>query len=189
MAEQVNNQNTSPASPAKKMMQQRPHQRRRPKSRFGTQMQEKQALKDAYGIREQQLKRYYQEAQKSDEATGTVMVVLLERRLDNAVFRAGWAPTRKAARQLASHKLLQVNGRTVSVPSIRLRSGDVVSVKEGKKEKGVFENFEMKTQNARTPAWIALEKSAYSFKIVGNPSAEDAQLGVDIRAVVEYYAR
>lgn len=185
-----NKTTTQPQAPGsgQRMMQQRP-QRRRQKSRFGTQMQEKQALKDAYGLREEQLRRYYREAQKSQEATGPMMVSLLERRLDNAVFRAGWAATRKAARQMVSHKLLLVNGRSVNVPSARLRKGDVVSVKESKRNKGVFENFEMKMQNTKTPAWITLDGSAYAFKVSGIPEEEEAQLGVDIRAIVEYYAR
>ena len=163
--------------------------RRKVRSRYGTQLAEKQQLKEIYGIREEQLRRYYKEAQKSEEQTGRVLVELLERRLDNALYRAGWAPTRKAARQMASHKLVTVNGRVVSVPSIRLRENDVVAVKESKRSKEVFANFEKKLQNTALPSWITLDSKEYAFKVASLPNMEEAAVGVDIRAVVELFAR
>ena len=166
-----------------------PMQRRRQKSRYGTQMEEKQNLKKIYGIREEQLRHYFSQAQRSSQETGLFLVSLLERRLDNAVFRAGWAPTRPAARQMSSHRLLLVNGHPVTVPSISLRVGDVVSVKENKRTKPLFENFMMKLQNVHLPSWIELMPQEFSFKVTALPTMEEAQLGVDIRAIVEYFAR
>jgi small subunit ribosomal protein S4 len=105
------------------------------------------------------------------------------------VFRAGWAPTRPAARQMSSHRLLLVNGKPVNIPSINLRVGDIVTVKENKRNKPLFENFMMKLQNVHLPSWITLVPNEFSFKVVALPTMEEAQLGVDIRAIVEYFAR
>ncbi len=183
----TNNQTPVPAN--RPNIQQQQRGRRRNRSRYGTQLSEKQQLKEIYGIREEQLRRYYKEAQKATAQTGQVLVELLERRLDNALYRAGWAPTRKSARQMASHKLVTVNGRVINIPSIRLKKDDVVAVKDSKRSKEVFANFEKKLQNAALPSWIQLDPKGYAFKVVDTPSVEEAAVGVDIRAVVELFAR
>lgn len=164
-------------------------QRRRAKSRYGTQMSEKQNLKKIYGIREEQLRHYFKEARRARGETGPFLVERLERRLDNAVYRAGWAPTRRAARQMVSHRLVQVNGRTVNIPSLALRAGDIVVVKESKRSKPLFENFAMSLQNVNTPSWILLDPKNFAFKVTALPNMQEAALGVDMRAVVEYFAR
>lgn len=152
-------------------------------------MVEKQNLKNIYGIREEQLKRYYAEALADPERTGDTLISLLEARLDNAVFRAGFAPTRPAARQMSSHRLLLVNGRAVSVPSRRLKVGDKITVKESKRGKAVFTNLVKHLQNINLPSWITLEPEAYSFSVIAVPSGEEAGIGVDVQAIVEYFAR
>lgn len=164
-------------------------QRRRPGSRFSQQLREKQNLKGIYGLREEQLKHYYRQALQSRSETGPLLIQMLELRLDNAVFRAGFATTRKQARQMVSHGLFLVNGRKVDVPSQRVKIGDVVTVKEGKRAKALFDNFEKRMQNVRLPEWLRLDTSAYSFTVTARPAPEEAGIGVDIRAVVELFAR
>jgi len=163
--------------------------RRKPKSRYGQQLEEKQNLKQIFGVRERQLKNYYKTASDSKEETGPYMISLLERRIDNAVYRSGMAETRPQARQMVSHGLYEVNGRGVDVPSIRLKVGDVISVKESKRKKSLFDNFDKRMQGAQLPSWIELDVKEYEFKITGSPSADEANIGVDIRSVVELFAR
>jgi len=175
--------------PGRGGQQQHGGRRRRQKSRYGTQMEEKQNLKGIYNIRERQLRNYYAEAQRAKAETGPELITLLERRLDNALFRSGFSETRRAARQLASHRLIEVNGKPVTIPSIRLRAGDTVSIRENKRGKALFNNFEKRMQNVTLPAWLILEPGAFSFKVTGLPDPEEAGAGIDVRAIVEYFAR
>lgn len=168
---------------------QRMGRRPRRRSRFGVQFAEKQNLKQIFGVRDRQLKRYFVEARRAKEETGPRLVWLLERRLDNAVYRAGLAETRPQARQMVSHRLLTVNDQTVNIASYSLKKGDVVAVKESKRKKAYFTNFQKRMQNVRPPSWIIVNPKTYSFEIVGEPTAEEAALGVDMRAVVELFAR
>lgn len=165
------------------------NRRRRNRSRFAEQMQEKQTLKGLYRIREEQLRRYYREAQRQSEETGPSMVSLLEHRLDNAIFRAGFAETRGQARQLASHRFFEVNGRACDVPSRHLRPGDVVTVRETKRGGALFANFEKRLQNVALPSWLKLDPAGFSFSIANTATSEEANVGVDMRAIVEYFAR
>jgi small subunit ribosomal protein S4 len=170
------------------MMQQQ-QRRRAPKSRYGVQMSEKQDFKKLFGIREEQLRKYYAEAQRSKQQTGKVLVVLLERRLDNAIYRAGFAPTRAAARQMATHRIFTVNGKPVDVPSYRLKAKDIVAVKESKRTKPLFTNFVKSLQNVHPPAWLLLDPENFSFTVQTLPTAEEANLGVDVQAIIEFFAR
>ncbi len=183
---------TKPASPGQRPGgggSGRPQQRRRQRTRFGLQMEEKQNLKEIYGLREGQLRRYYAEALKAEEETGPRIIQLLESRLDNALFRAGFAPTRAAARQMASHGIVEVNEHSVNVPSLRLTPGDIVRIKVTKRKSVLFENFVKRLQNVALPSWITLNAEGYSFSVTTLPQAEEAGVGVDIRSVVEFFAR
>ena len=168
---------------------QQQQRRPRPRSRYGTQMHEKQTLKGVYGVREGQLRRYYREALAHEETTGTRLLQLLEMRLDNAVFRAGFAETRAHARQLVSHNMFTVNGRPINIASYTVRTGDVISIKETKQKKAPFANFSKKVQNISPPEWLELNGEAFSFKVVAIPDAGVAAPGVDMRAIVEFFAR
>ncbi len=163
--------------------------RRRNRSRYATQLQEKQDLKKIFGIREGQTKRYYKMARAGTGETGPNMVALLERRLDNAIFRAGLAQTRPQARQMATHRFFSVNERPVDVPSLLLKPGDVVTVRASKRKSAYFSNFEKRMQGTRPPSWISLAPTDFSFKIGSLPTHEEANLGVNMRAVVEFFAR
>jgi len=164
--------------------------RGRGNSRYSIQLEEKRNLKNIFGIREAQLRRYFREARAGrGKETGPYLIELLERRLDNALFRAGFAETRAQARQMASHKLVTVNGRSVNIPSYRLRPGDVVQVKESKRGKSHFANFEKKMQNVQLPGWLAAQPNEFSFSVTGAPSPQEAKLAVDTQAVVELLSR
>lgn len=163
--------------------------RPKPKSRYGTQLSEKQNLKNMFGIRDGQLRKYHAQALRVKGQTGPLLISLLERRLDNAIFRSGFAQTRPQARQMATHRLFAVNGKSVDVPSYELKAGDVVSVRDSKKNKSYFSQLEKRMQNASTPSWILINPEEFSFKIQSVPSFEEANVGVDIRAVLEFYAR
>ena len=177
------------ATPERKPQQQRQQGRRpRQKSRYGQQLSEKQNLKNLFGIRDGQLRKYYTQALRVQGQTGPMLISLLERRLDNAIFRAGFAETRPQARQMATHRLFAVNGRAVDVPSYELKIGDVVSVKENKRNKAYFSNFEKKMQNVSTPSWILANPEEFSFKVQSLPSFDEANVGVDVRAVLEFFA-
>lgn len=163
--------------------------RRRPRTRYGVQLLEKQQLKQIFGIREEQLRRYFLKAQRVAGETGPELVSLLEARLDNAIFRAGIAQTRPQARQMASHKFFSINGRSVNIPSYKLSIGDVVEIREGKRDASYFSNFDKRMQNARIPSWLTVNPSEFSFTVTAMPTHDEANLGVDIRAVVEFFAR
>lgn len=162
---------------------------RRNRSRYGIQIEEKKNLKEMYGVREEQLKTYYQKALKSKDETGPALVVFLERRLDNAVFRAGLAQTRPQSRQMVTHGFFTVNGKGVDIPSYLLKSGDVVAVKESKRGKAYFSTFDKRMQNVRTPAWIKHTVNEFSFTATALPDPQEANIGVDMRAIVEFFTR
>lgn len=169
--------------------QQQQKKRRRPRSRYGQQLHEKQTLKEIFGVRETQLRNYYKTARASSKETGPHMITLLEARLDNALYRAGFAETRAQARQLASHRLCTVNARPVDVPSYSLRVGDVVAIRPSKRTKALFTNLEKKLQNVETPGWIQLNPTELSFSVTRLPEVAEAGLGVDMQAIVEMFAR
>lgn len=162
---------------------------RRPKSRYGIQLEEKQNLKSIYGIRDKQLKIYYEQAQKLTGETGPQLIKTLESRLDNAIYRAGLAETRKQARQMVSHGYFEVNGRPVNIPSIKLKTKDNVTVKKSKQNKYYFTNFEKRMQNAQVPDWILLDVENYGFTIAAEPSYDEATIGISVQEIVELLAR
>ena len=161
---------------------------RRRKSDFGVQLIEKQKLRYNYGLTERQLRRLMADARKSKEPTGDVLLQLLERRLDNVVFRAGFAPTIAAARQLVTHGHLQLNGRTASIPSMRLRAGDEVSMKPGRAELVVVVES-LKEPALTRPEWLTWDEQQKRARIAHLPAVDDVPFPVDVQQVVEYYAK
>lgn len=162
---------------------------RKNSSRYGTQLKEKQTLKEMFGVREAQLRRYYRTARQGHGETGPQLISLLERRLDNAVWRAGFAATRPQARQMTTHGLFTINGRRVDIPSYALRPGDVVAIKESKRGKSYFTNLAKRLQNINPPDWISLDPEQYAFRVTAYPDGETSQTGIDVRALVELFAR
>lgn len=167
----------------------KPQGRRRNQSRYGIQIKEKKELKSIYGIREGQLKNYYKKALTSKSETAPELIRLLERRLDNVVFRAGFAQTRPQARQLVSHGFFLLNGRRIDIPSVLLKKGDVVTVKESKRSKQFFTSFDKRMQNVRTPSWITLKAEDFGLVFGGEVNTEEVHPGVDMRAIIEFFTR
>lgn len=164
--------------------------RRNRKSDFGLQLAEKQKLRLNYGVSERQLRRLVVESQASKDPAGDKLIQLLERRLDNVVFRAGFAPTIPAARQLVNHRHFTVNGQRVNIPSIRVSVGDVIEVRESSKKVQVIVDSLAAGGSLRSPDWVEVEGEAMKVKISALPEgAETAPFELDIQQVIEFYSR
>ncbi len=154
-------------------------------SDYGEQLREKQKVKLIYGVLEKQMRKYYEVATKTPASTGAALLKLLERRLDNVVFRLGFAPTRAAARQLVAHNHVLLNGKKATIPSLLVRIGDVVTLKDKSKDIPVVAAL-LKDQKA-VPAWI--ERQATSGKIVRYVERDELDYTVDEQLIVEFYSR
>lgn len=164
-------------------------QRRGKFSDYGLQLREKQKIKRMYGLVEKQFKGYFKEADRQKGVTGTNFLIILERRLDNTVYRLGFANSRSQARQLVRHNHFMVNGRKVNIPSFLLRPGDVVSVREGSRQLGSINDALEAMPRRGVPAWLELDKTKYEgvFKII--PTREEMNLPVQEQLVVEFYSK
>lgn len=158
------------------------------KSEYGKQLLEKQKLRLNYGVSERQLRRVAMEARRSKMPTGTKLVELLERRLDNMVFRAGFAPTIPAARQLITHKHIRLNNRTVNIPSIRVRDGDTVTPREKSLGHQSILDALQKPSLAR-PEWLAFDETKRAARVAHMPGETDVPFPVELQQVVEFYSR
>ena len=158
-------------------------------SDFGLQLREKQKVKRMYGVLERQFRRYFEEADRRRGNTGSNLLFLLESRLDNVVFRMGFASTRAEARQMVSHKAITVNGASVNIPSYLVKSGDVVAVREkSKKQARVIEALELAKQIG-FPAWVevAADKAEGTFK--KSPDRDEFAADINESLIVELYSR
>jgi len=164
-------------------------QLRQKRSNYGRQLLEKQKLKNSYGLLERQFRRTFERALRQPGVTGDNLLVLLEMRLDNLVYRAGLATSRTQARQLVSHGHLQVNGRKVDIPSCQLRVGARVTVREGGRSRELL--MRLAEDNRRRPVapWLASEAGAGGFTISRRPLREEIDVAVNEQLVVELYAR
>lgn len=157
---------------------------------YGTQLAEKQKIKMIYGVREKQFKRYFDLATKRSGVTPEIIVELLERRLDNVVFRLGIAPTRNAARQLVSHGHMLVNGKKANSPSFSVKAGDIIDIKESSKSKKIFANTRTILKKFQTPKWLEIDKDKLSSKVIGLPDKEiTSNIPVQVSKVLEFYSR
>ncbi len=160
---------------------------RKRRSDFGVKLLEKQKIRFNYGLTETQMRRLILDARKGKEPTGERFLQLLERRFDNVVFRAGFAPTVIAARQLVSHGHLMLNGKAANIPSIRLNIGDEVVIKA--KSKHIPMVVETIKQPALTrPEWLSWDETVQTVKVAHLPAISDVPFPVDVQLVVEYYA-
>ncbi|MDD5026321.1 MAG: 30S ribosomal protein S4 [Candidatus Peribacteraceae bacterium] len=159
------------------------------KSPYAQQLMEKQKVRDIYGLSERQFARLYHEASSIKGQTGDVFKQLLERRLDNAIYRAGFALTRFQARQFAGHGHFMVNGRRVTVPSYRLKQGDVVSVRPRSKGSPVFVTITSAHEKYLPPKWMRVDGGALKFEVAALPEPDAAEQAIDMRQVIEFYSR
>lgn len=162
--------------------------RQQRKSGFGLQLQEKQKLRFNYGLTERQMRRLMADARRSRGSAGDKLAELLERRLDNVVFRAGFAGSIPAARQLVNHKHVLVNGRAVDIPSFRVRVGDVVSIRPASSTLAVITASLADLALAR-PEWLAFDDAAFAVSVSHLPDVQDIPFPLEMQLVVEYYAQ
>ena len=157
-------------------------------SGYGIQLREKQKAKRAYGILEKQFRKYYDMAEKMRGITGENMLILIERRLDNVVYRMGIGVSRAQARQMVNHSLITVNGRTCNIPSMLVKAGDVIAVKASKKDKVCFQ--ELKESKAVTlPKWVEFDNATLTGKVLTLPAREDIDLTIQEHLIVELYSK
>ncbi|MDD3249518.1 MAG: 30S ribosomal protein S4 [Smithella sp.] len=162
---------------------------KRQQSDYGTQLREKQKLKRMYGLLEKQFHGYYEKADRQKGITGTNLLVLLERRLDNMVFRLGFANSRIEARQLISHGHFLVNGKAVNIPSYLLKAGDEVTIKEGsRKISRILEAMETVARRG-VPHWLGLDKDHFKATVTMLPVREDLTMPMQEQLVVELYSK
>lgn len=154
---------------------------------YSLQLREKQKAKRAYGLLEKQFRMYYDMAEKMRGITGENMLILIERRLDNVVYRMGIGASRAQARQIVNHGHITVNGRCVNIPSYLVKAGDVVAIKENKKEKGQFQS--LKDVKIALPKWLQFDPVALSGQIVALPTRDDIDLTIAEHMIVELYSK
>lgn len=163
---------------------------RRGGSEYGIQLKEKQKVKFLYGLRERQFKNYVLSAVSQHKIpAGDQLVLSLESRLDNIVYRLGFAPTRAAARQMVNHGHIWVSGRRVNSPSFQLKVGDIVEIRTGSRQKGIFANLDFTMKKYNPPEWTDLNKSEFKGKVIAHPSTQELVKSYNINAIVEYYSR
>ncbi|MFA6076627.1 MAG: 30S ribosomal protein S4 [Candidatus Paceibacterota bacterium] len=163
---------------------------RRPKapSEYGAQLIEKQKIRFSYGVTERQLSNYVKKAISSKGSGAAAMLYeVLEFRLDNAIYRMGLSPSRRAARQMVSHGHFIVNDKRVTIPSYELKSGDVVKIREGSKAKKIFDNISEKIKDYNPPAWITFTTAGMEGRILDKP--KNTESFIDLNAVLEFYSR
>lgn len=162
---------------------------RRKLSDYGVQLREKQKLKRIYGLQERQFRRYFEEADRQKGITGTNLLLLLERRLDNIVFRLGFAMSRAEARQLVKHNHFLVNGKKVNIPSYLIKAGDEIQVRERSRSIAMIREAMESVDRRGIPHWLELDKDSFRGYVRSLPTREDLTMPVQEQLVVEFYSK
>ncbi|MAP56170.1 MAG: 30S ribosomal protein S4 [Dehalococcoidia bacterium] len=162
---------------------------RRRLSPYGLQLREKQKARFLYGILERQFRNYYDKASNIEGSTGDELLILLEKRFDNVMFRTGMFNTRRQSRQAVNHGHFLINDKKVNIPSYQIKQGDKITWKEKSKNSSLFQIASENIKNNQCAKWLTLDKSGLSVQINNLPSASDAELEIDTRQIVEYYSR
>ncbi len=164
--------------------------RRATTSQYSLQLREKQKVKRLYGLLERQFSNLMAEANRKQGQSGAILLELLERRADNAVYRAGFAPSRRAARQLMTHGHFMLNGRRVDIPSIRLKAGDVLVVRPKSQSTEYFKKLdEVSPAGDLTVGWLKVNRKKFEITVTGVPTREEAEPEINEQLIVEYYSR
>lgn len=158
-------------------------------SEYAKQLKEKQKAKDIYGLSEKQFRNMYKEAVKTKGQTGDMLKRLLEQRLDNLIYRAGFAMTRMQSRQFAGHGLFLVDGQRVTIPSFRVSAGNVITVRTQVKDSPVFTAIRERHEKYLPPKWLKVNSDALQVEVATLPEPTEAEQAVDMRLVVEFYSR
>lgn len=164
--------------------------RRNKPSQYAIQLREKQKVKRLYGLLERQFRKLMEEATRRQGQSGALMLQFLEQRMDNAVYRAGLAPSRRAARQLVSHGHFMLNDRRVDVPSIRLIAGDKLEARPSSKNSEYFKRLDdVSPAPSSLPGWLKVDRKKVAVSVIGIPAREDAEADINEQLIVEYYSR
>lgn len=158
-------------------------------SEYGLQLREKQKAKFIYGVLEKPFRNYFKKASKMPGQTGENLMILLERRLDNVVFRMGYARTRKEARQIVDHKHVLVNGKQINIPSYLIKAGDVIEIKEGCKSSQRYKDIVEVTGGRTVPSWLEADQENLKGEIKELPKREEIDVPVDEMLIVELYSK
>jgi len=158
-------------------------------SDYALQLREKQKVRRIYGVLERQFRRYFREAERMPGLTGENLLTLLERRLDNVVYRLGFADSRAQARQLVAHGHFTVNGRRVTIPSLLVRPNDVIAVREGSRKRTYFKERAQTLDAQKVPKWLSVDPATLSARVLAMPRREDIDMPINEQLVVEYYSR
>ena len=159
-------------------------------SQYSLQLREKQKVKRLYGLLEKQFSNLMKEATRREGQSGSNLLQFLEQRADNAVYRAGFAPSRRAARQLVTHGHFMLNGKRVDIPSIRMKAGDVLTLREHSTKNSYFKQLDdVSPAPSETPGWIKVDRKKVSVSITGLPVRTDAEPDINEQLIVEYYSR
>lgn len=162
---------------------------RRKESDYGLQLREKQKARRLYGVFERQFRRYFQEAQRQKGLTGVNLLIILERRLDNVIYRLGWGSSRAQARQLVSHGHFEVNGRKTNIPSFLVSEGDVITVRESSRKNIYFKDLAKGLDTGRVPDWLSMDSKNLEAKVVSAPTREHIDVTLNEQLIVEFYSR
>ncbi|WP_124060970.1 30S ribosomal protein S4 [Gordonibacter sp. Marseille-P4307] len=163
--------------------------RRRKESEYGQQLREKQKAKFIYGVLEKQFRSYFKRAKAMEGVTGENLLTILESRLDNVVFRLGFARTRKEARQAVTHAHFTVNGRSVDIPSYRVRPGDVIAVAPKAKELLVIKSALVSNERVAVPAWLEVDIEKLQGSVSALPTRDQIDLDINEQLIVELYSK
>jgi len=163
--------------------------RRKRPSEYALQLREKQKARRIYGVLERQFRRYFREAERREGLTGANLLTILESRLDNVVYRLGFADSRAQARQLVRHGHFNLNGRRANIPSMLVKPGDVISVREQSKKLTYFKERAKELERKVVPDWMSLDHLSMSGRILNLPSREEIDLPLNEQLIVEYYSR
>lgn len=164
--------------------------RRGKASQYSLQLREKQKVKRLYGLLEKQFSNLMKEASRVQGQSGQILLQFLERRLDNTLYRAGFASSRRAARQLATHGHFTLNGVRVDIPSIRVKAGDVIVLRDHSKSNEYFKKLDdLSPAPSAYPAWLKVDRKKFSVQVTGVPTREDAEPEINEQLIVEYYSR
>ncbi len=156
-------------------------------TQYGTQLREKQKVKRAYGVLEKQFREYYEEAERMKGVTGENMLSLIERRLDNVVYRMGIGSSRSESRQIVNHGHITVNGKRVNIPSYSVKVGDVIAIKENKRDLEMFKA--LKGMKIVMPKWLEFNSEKLEGKVLALPKREDIDLNIQEHLIIELYSR
>lgn len=167
----------------------RQSQFRRKESDYGLQLREKQKARRLYGVFERQFRRYFREAQRRKGLTGINLLIILEGRLDNVIYRLGFASSRAQARQLISHGHFDINGRKTNIPSYQVSGNDIIAVREKSQKLDYFKAIVQNGDGTRVPEWLSLDLKNMTAKVLNEPTREHIDVTLNEQLIVEFYSR